>query len=67
MHRTALACWPAAACRRRLPPPPMPRVPLRPGPACAWPVMGCFTFYIFNRKGRCQYYHEWQVTEGTTP
>ena len=29
--------------------------------------MGCFTFYIFNRKGRCQYYHEWQVTEGTTP
>lgn len=22
--------------------------------------MGCFTFYIFNRKGRCQYYHEWQ-------
>ena len=19
-----------------------------------------FTFYIFSRKGRCQYYHEWQ-------
>ena len=23
--------------------------------------MPCFTFYIFNRKGACQYYHEWQV------
>ena len=22
--------------------------------------MGALTFYIFNRKGRCQYYHEWQ-------
>ncbi|KAI7842439.1 hypothetical protein COHA_004078 [Chlorella ohadii] len=22
--------------------------------------MPCFTFYIFNRKGACQYYHEWQ-------
>lgn len=21
--------------------------------------MVCFTFYIFNRKGVCQYYHEW--------
>ena len=21
---------------------------------------GAFTFYIFNRKGRCLYYHEWR-------
>lgn len=26
--------------------------------------MPCFTFYIFNRKGVCQYYHEWQVGIG---
>lgn len=26
--------------------------------------MPCFTFYIFNRKGACQYYHEWQVGGG---
>jgi hypothetical protein len=30
--------------------------------------MGCFTFYIFNRQGVCQYYHEWArpkpVTQG---
>ena len=22
-------------------------------------LMSCFTFYIFNRQGVCQYYHEW--------
>lgn len=27
-------------------------------------AMPCFTFYIFNRKGACQYYHEWQVGGG---
>ena len=26
--------------------------------------MPCFTFYIFNRKGACQYYHEWQARRG---
>lgn len=23
------------------------------------PSMSCFTFYVFNRQGVCQYYHEW--------
>lgn len=32
--------------------------------------MVCYTFYIFNRAGVCQYYHEWNRSkphpEGTT-
>lgn len=48
-----------------LPPPPPPPAHAAVSRPSEMPCrMGsCFTFYIFNRKGRCQYYHEWQRTK----
>ena len=55
-------CRTCAHRRRRLPAGACPPAGGRPAPAAS--AMPCFTFYIFNRKGACQYYHEWQVGGG---